>query len=34
MAETLEKNLDNMDEVTEGATQSKTAVNDKAKPGQ
>ena len=33
MAETLEKNLDNMDEVTEGATQSKTAVNDKAKPG-
>tara|TARA_R100001460_G_scaffold5165_12_gene14425 strand:+ start:12366 stop:13397 length:1032 start_codon:yes stop_codon:yes gene_type:complete len=33
MAETLEKNLDNMEEVTEGATQSKTAVNAKAKPG-
>ena len=33
MAETLEKNLDNMEEVTEGTTQSKTAVNAKAKPG-
>ena len=34
MAETLEKNLDDMEEVTEGTTQSKTAVNKDAKPGE
>ena len=34
MAETLEKNLDEMEEVTEGTTQSKTAVNKDAKPGE
>ena len=27
MAETLDKKLDDMEEVTEGTTQSKTAVN-------
>ena len=34
MAETLEKNLDDMEKVTEGTTQSKTAVNKDAKPGE
>ena len=34
MAETLEKKLDDMEEVTEGTTQSKTAVNKDAKPGE
>ena len=32
MAETLEKNLDDMEEVTEGTTQSKT-ITKNAKPG-
>ena len=34
MAETLDKKLDDMEEVTEGTTQSKTAVNKDAKPGE
>ena len=34
MAETLDKNLDDMEKVTEGTTQSKTAVNKDAKPGE
>ena len=34
MAETLETKLDDMEEVTEGTTQSKTAVNKDAKPGE